>query len=58
MEEKSNAQEMTEATEPKKVRQSIPQRVGAAGKALIAYLATGSIGVAVVVFIVFKLAGC
>jgi hypothetical protein len=59
VEDKSNVQEVPEvAVEPKKVRKSIPQRAGAAGKAAIAYLATGSIGVAVVVFIVAKLAGC
>jgi hypothetical protein len=43
---------------PAKVRQSIPARVGAAGKALIAYLATGSIGVALVVFLVAKAMHC
>ena len=59
MEDKSNVQEASEvAREPEKVRKSIPQRAGAAGKAAIAYLATGSIGVAVVVFIIAKLAGC
>jgi hypothetical protein len=30
----------------------------AAGKALIVYLATGSLGAAVVAFIIFKLMGC
>lgn len=30
----------------------------AAGKALIVYLATGSLGAAVVAFILFKLMGC
>jgi hypothetical protein len=57
VEDKSNIQEAV-AAEPKKARMSIPQRAGAAGKALIAYLATGSLGVAVVVFIIAKLAGC
>ena len=31
---------------------------GAAGKAFLVYLGTGSIGVAIVAFIIFKLAGC
>jgi hypothetical protein len=52
----------TEPTErevaPPKVRQSIPARAGAAGKALIAYLASGSLGVAIVVFIIAKMMGC
>ena len=34
------------------------QRRGAAGKALIVYLATGSLGAAVVAFLVFKMMGC
>jgi hypothetical protein len=59
VEDKSNVQEeVAFAAKPKAARRSIPQRAGAAGKAAIAYLATGSIGVAVVVFIVAKLAGC
>ena len=33
-------------------------RRGAAGKALIVYLATGSLGAAVVAFLVFKMMGC
>jgi len=37
---------------------SIPARVGAAGKALIVYLATGSVGAALVAFLLFKGAGC
>jgi hypothetical protein len=39
-------------------RVSIPARVGAAGKALIVYLATGSVGAALVAFLLFKGAGC
>lgn len=31
---------------------------GAAGKALLVYLGTGSIGVAVVAYILFKVMGC
>jgi hypothetical protein len=41
-----------------KTRVSIPARAGAAGKALIVYLATGSIGAALVAFLLFKGAGC
>jgi len=41
-----------------KPRMSIPARVGAAGKALIVYLATGSIGAALVAFLLFKVMGC
>ena len=40
------------------VRQSIPARVGAAGKALIVWLASGSLGLAIVAFLIFKMAGC
>ena len=35
-----------------------PKRRGAAGKALIVYLATGSLGAAVVAFLIFKMMGC
>jgi hypothetical protein len=35
------------------VRKSIPQRVGAAGKALLVYLGTGSIGLALVAYLLF-----
>lgn len=42
----------------KTVRPSIPARVGAAGKALIVYLATGSVGAALVAFLLFKGVGC
>jgi hypothetical protein len=41
-----------------KTRLSIPQRAGAAGKALLVYLGTGSIGVALVAYLIFKGAGC
>ena len=41
-----------------KPRMSIPARVGAAGKALIVYLATGSVGAALVAFLLFKMMGC
>ena len=34
------------------------RRRAAAGKALIVYLATGSLGAAVVAFLVFKMMGC
>jgi hypothetical protein len=37
---------------------SIPQRVGAAGKALLVYLGTGSIGAALIAYLIFKGAGC
>lgn len=39
-------------------RPSIRARAGAAGKALIVYLASGSIGVALVAFLLFKVMGC
>jgi len=59
VEEKSNVQEAAEVPEaPKKVRKSIPQRVGAAGKALLVYLGTGSIGAALVAYLIFRAAGC
>ena len=35
-----------------------PRRRGAAGKALIVLLGTGSLGAAVVAFIIFKMMGC
>jgi hypothetical protein len=35
-----------------------PKRRGAAGKALIVLLGTGSLGAAVVAFIIFKMMGC
>ena len=41
-----------------KPRMSIPARVGAAGKALIVYLASGSVGLALVAFLLFKVMGC
>ena len=44
--------------EDKSLRQSIPARVGAIGKALIVYLASGSLGVALVAFLLFKGMGC
>ena len=34
------------------------RRRGAAGKALLVYLATGSVGAALVAFLVFKMMGC
>jgi hypothetical protein len=40
------------------IRPSIRARAGAAGKALIVYLASGSIGVALVAFLLFKVMGC
>ena len=59
MEEKSNVQEVADVpAEPQKVRKSIPQRVGAAGKALLVYLGTGSIGAALVAYLIFRGAGC
>jgi hypothetical protein len=45
-------------SKPVKVRQSIPARVGAAGKALLVYLGTGSIGVAIVAYLLFRGMGC
>jgi hypothetical protein len=47
------SEEIVEATAPKRRR-----RVAAAGKALLVWLGTGSIGAAIVAFIIFKLAGC
>ena len=44
-----------ETTRP---RPSIPARAGAAGKAFIVYLATGSIGVALLAFLLFRGIGC
>ena len=41
-----------------KPRMSIPARVGAAGKALIVYLGTGSVGAALVAYLLFKGMGC
>lgn len=35
-----------------------PRRRGAIGKAFLVYLGTGSIGAAIVAFIVFKMMGC
>jgi hypothetical protein len=60
VEDKSNVQEVAEVpAEPKKkVRKSIPQRAGAAGKALLVYLGTGSIGAALVAYLIFRAAGC
>jgi hypothetical protein len=64
VEDQSNVQEAVEVViepktaEPTKVRKSIPQRVGAAGKALIVYLGTGSIGAALVAYLIFRAAGC
>jgi hypothetical protein len=43
---------------PEKARPSIPARAGAIGKALLVYLATGSVGVALVAFLLFKGMGC
>jgi hypothetical protein len=44
------------AATPKKM--SIPARAGAAGKALLVYLGTGSIGAALVAYLLFKGMGC
>jgi hypothetical protein len=48
------------AAPEKRVEGSAPKRrrVAAAGKALLVWLGTGSLGLAIVAFIVFKLAGC
>ena len=54
MQESSNDQ----AAAPATVRPSIPARAGAIGKALLVYLGTGSIGVAIVAFLIFKGMGC
>jgi hypothetical protein len=35
-----------------------PKRRGAAGKALVVYLATGSLGAAIVAFLIFRMMGC
>ena len=39
-------------------RQSLPQRAGAIGKAFLVYLGTGSIGVAIIAYLIFAGAGC
>ena len=44
--------------ESQKQNRSFPQRAGAIGKAFLVYLGTGSIGVAIVAFIIFKMMGC
>ncbi len=41
-----------------RIRPSIRARAGAVGKALIVYLATGSVGAALVAFLLFKGGGC
>jgi hypothetical protein len=41
-----------------KPRPSIYARAGAAGKALLVYLGTGSIGAAIVAYLIFKGMGC
>jgi hypothetical protein len=59
VEDKLNIEDTVEPVEePKKVRKSIPQRAGAAGKALLVYLGTGSIGAALVAYLIFRGAGC
>jgi hypothetical protein len=40
------------------IRPNRRRRVAAAGKALLVWLGTGSIGAAIVAYIIFKLAGC
>lgn len=50
--------EARESAKGAEARGGYRPRKGAAGKALIAYLATGSIGTAIVVFIIAKVAGC
>jgi hypothetical protein len=37
---------------------SLPQRAGAIGKAFLVYLGTGSIGVAIVAYLIFAGMGC
>ena len=54
VQETSNEQ----AAAPEKTRMSIPARAGAIGKAFLVYLGTGSVGVAIVAFIIFKMMGC
>jgi len=55
VEENSTQLAVTETEKPAApVRKSIPQRAGAAGKALLVYLGTGSVGLALVAFLVFK----
>jgi hypothetical protein len=49
---------VVQETPTTKVRQSIPARAGAAGKAFIVYLASGSVGLALVAFLLFKGMGC
>ena len=59
MEENSTQVAVTEPAQPAApVRKSIPQRVGAAGKALLVYLGTGSIGIALVAYLLFRGMGC
>ena len=43
---------------PETLRLTDPRRRGAIGKAFLVYLGTGSIGIAIVAFIVFKMMGC
>lgn len=38
--------------------QSIPPRRGAIGKALIVWLASGSVGLAIIAYLIFAGAGC
>lgn len=48
-----NADQAREAADP-----SIPPRRGAIGKAFIVWLASGSLGIAVVAFLIFWAMGC
>ena len=49
----------TDLSKPGVARNRLAARAkAAAGKALLVYLGTGSIGVAIVAFIIFKLMGC
>ena len=39
-------------------KRPLPQRVGAIGKALLVWLGTGSIGIAIVAYLIFAGMGC
>ena len=44
--------------ETQKQHRSFPQRAGAIGKAFLVYLGTGSIGIAIVAYLIFAGMGC
>jgi hypothetical protein len=61
LQETSSEIAATSTPAEQKMEASIPtrrRRVAAAGKALLVWLGTGSIGAAIVAYIIFKLMGC